>query len=186
MSVSYVRMGPLRVFNEDGKAFEFVPTGKIYEVGDASEWYTRSQRENPIKRSTNRSTQGGRIIVGFNVGIEEKWKMDDIVGIVFDLRRKQVKSAIKDGDARPHPLGGDVGVTFIAQKGIWQAVRDKKAYPENGAQITMANIISEKKRRFRQDMIDIGEELMSKLNQNAVIVEISERGVVEETLEIGP
>ncbi len=184
MSASLIQMGPTRYFNEEGVALKFTPAGKVYEIGDASSWYTRSYKENPIKSAHNRSVQGARIIVGFNVGIEEKWKMDDIIDIVFDVRRQQVESAIEDKDAKPHPLGGDVGVTFLAQKGIWQAVREKKVYPENGAQVMIMNIIAEKKSRFRDDMVEIAEELARKLKQNAVIVEMSKNGAIQETLEV--
>jgi hypothetical protein len=186
MSVSLIRMGPLKMFDERGRAFEFIPEGKVYEVGDASQWYTRDHKRNPVARATKEASQGGRIVVGFNVGIEEKWKMDDIVDIMFDARRQQVLDAIEDGDAQPHPLGGDVGMTFLAQRGIWQAVRDTEAYAENGAQIAIMNIIKEKKTRFRQDMIDLAEILARKLSQQAVILEMSKRGAVTETLEIVP
>ena len=186
MSASLVKMGPVSIQDENGKMFRFTPQGEVVEVGSADEWYTRSHRDNPIRRSTPGGSQGGRIIVGFNVGIKEKWKVDDIVKLVYKIRRKQVEDAIKVKDAFPHPQGGDVGITFLTQMGIWQTVRDKKAYPERGAQVIIMNIIREKKARFRKDMVDIAEEMVVRLKQNAVIVEMSNKGVVTETIEVGP
>lgn len=185
MSASYVRLGAQRFKVLDTVA-KFTPEGPVIEVGDVSEWRTRKYRENPIKSRGKRPTQGARIILGFNVGIEEKVKMQDVIDLVHAMRRKQVTAAIKGGEATTHPLGGDIGASFIAQTGLWQDLKDDKAYPENGAQVAIMNIIQEDQKRFEQDMIDIAEEMVVRFHQNAVIVEMSERGVVEETIEVGP
>lgn len=186
MSVSLIRMGPLKAFDEQGRAYRFVPQGKVYEVGDPSQWYTRSWKSNPLKKRVKDQAQGARIILGFNVGIEEKVTIQDVVDLVFKLRRQQVKEALEDGEAQPHPLGGDIGATFVAQKGLWQSVKDEQAYPENGVQVAMMNIIQEDPERFIEDMIEIADAMVADFNQNAVLIEISNNGVVDETMEVGP
>ncbi len=185
MSASYIRMGPQKFKVLDTVA-KFTPEGPVKEIGDVSEWRTPSHRENPIKSRGKRPTQGARIILGFNVGTTEVVKMADVFELVHRLRRKQVAAAIIDGDAKAHPLGGDIGASFVAQAGLWQDLKDDTAYPENGAQVAIMNIIQEKEKRFEDDMVEIAEEMVSKFHQNAVIVEMSMRGVVEETIEVGP
>lgn len=186
MSVSRIQMGPRKFFNEDGEALRFVPVGKVVEVGDASSWYTRSHRDNPIKSRDKTQNQGARIILGFNVGIEEKVTMQDVIDLVFKVRKSQVKDAIKDGEASAHPLGGDIGATFLAQAGLWQSASDTEAHPENGAQVAIMNVIQENAKRFEDDMIEIAEEMVRQFHQEAVIVEMSVRGAVEETIQVGP
>lgn len=187
MSASYIKLGPAKFkFESLGTTAKFTPTGDIQVIGDVSEWQTRSHRHNPIKRRDKRPTQGARIILGFNVGIEEKVRMKDVVDLVHAIRRKQVTAAIKDDDASPHPLGGDIGASFVAQTGLWQDLNADEAYPENGAQVAIMNIIGEKEDRFVDDMVEIAEEMVTQFHQNAIIVEISLRGVVDETIEVGP
>lgn len=186
MSASRIKMGPIQWSQGAKNKEKFIPKGKIVEVGDPSEWYTRSHRANPIKRRIKEGAQGGRIIVGFNVGIEEKWKIEDIVDLVFGIRHRQVTNAIKDGQAQPHPAGGDIGLTFLTQMGIWQDISGDTPYPERGAQVVIMNIIQEDRDRFADDMIEIAEIMVKKLQQNAVIVEMSDKGVVTETIEVGP
>jgi hypothetical protein len=185
MGASKIKMGQFRAFTKEGRQFRFNPVGDVHEVGDASSWFTRNYKSNPWKEKEEES-QGARIIVGFNVGIEEKFDMEYIIDLVFKIRRKQVEDAIKDGDAEPHPYGGDVGITFLAQQGIWQSVRDDRPYPERGAQVIVMNIINEKKNRFKQDMIDIAEEMVSKMKQNMVLIEMSKNGAVTATIEVFP
>ncbi len=184
MAMSKVRMNPVKYQTEDGRILEFTPKGKMHERGDASEFYTDNVRQNPLKRHSVEPTQGARILIGFNVGIEQKWTMKDIVKFVF--RREQVESAINDGDAQEHPLGGDVGITFLAQEGIWQAVRETNAYPEQGAQVLMMNIISEKPKRFIKDMSELADAMVTEFQQQAVLLEITKNGVVKENFEFGP
>ncbi len=185
MSASYIKLGPQKFVVLDTIA-KFTPQGPIREIGDVSDWRTGSHRENPIKSRTKRPSQGARIILGFNVGVVEKVKMQDVIDLVHKMRRKQVAAAIMDGDAKAHPLGGDIGASFVAQAGLWQDLKDEKAYPENGAQVAIMNIIQEKEKRFEDDMVEIAEEMVLKFHQNAVIVEMSMKGVVEETIEVGP
>ncbi len=185
MSASKIKFGRTKFKCLDTTA-QFSPDGTIQKIGDVSDWYTSSARSNPIKRREKRPTQGCRILMGFNIGTEEKITMKEVVTTVHAIRRKQVSAAIADGDAQPHPLGGDIGASFIAQAGLWQDLEADQAYPENGVQIAIMNTIQEKPQRFADDMIAIAEELVERYHQNAVIVEMSERGVVEETVEVGP
>ncbi len=57
---------------------------------------------------------------------------------------------------------------------------------EKGAQIMFMNTIHEKPLRFENDMVALSEQLASHFQQNAIILELQERGVVEETLVVTP
>lgn len=134
---------------------------------------------------THRATQAARFAIGFNVGIKQKWTMPKIIRLVHRIRREQVKRAFDEGYAVEPGHGGDIGASFIAQKGLWQTVDRRKDYPENGAQVVIINNISEKHREFRQDMEYLAETLATELEQDAVLVEHQSRGVVIETVLYG-
>lgn len=184
MAAILMDIGPVTALNADDQMVKFKPTGALIEVGDAREFFTRNMRKNPIAQDESAPSRGVRMLVGFNVGIVKTWTMKDVVDIVFRLRRRQVADAIKGGYAKPHPQGGDVGATFIAQSGLWQQVHVKKPYPEPGAQVVIMNIIHERHEEFRKDMVEIAEELARKLKQQAVMLELQEHGVTKRTLTI--
>lgn len=185
MGVSKIKMGRTTVYAFGGAAV-FIPVGDVVEVGDTSEWYTKNFKENPFRSKGVKDSQGARIFLGFNIGVEEKVKIEKVIDLVFELRKDQVNGAINDGDAKEHPDGGDIGASFLLQKGLWQKRSDDKAYPENGVQIVIENIIHEKKSRFRLDMIEIAEALVTKFKQQAVILHLSKNGIIVDEIEVFP
>lgn len=184
MAVILMDIRPVTALNEHGDMVKFKPVGPLIEVGDASEFYAENTRSNPILEDADAPSQGARIHIGFNVGTEQRWTMTDVIDIIFNVRRAQVAKAIKSGYAKPHPHGGDVGASFVARKGLWQPVHSKKAEPEDGAEIMIMNIIHEHKAKFRQDMINLAEVLADDLEQNSVLLEFQEYGVVKRILSI--
>lgn len=186
MSAILMDIRPVTALNENGDMVKFKPLGNLIEVGDASSFFSKDIRANPILDDSAAPTHGARIFVGFNVGIVAKWKLQDAMDIVFRVRLRQVKRAIKLGYATPHPAGGDIGATFLAQRGLWQPVKTRKAHPEDGAQVIIMNIIHEKKSEFQNDMVEIAEALARELEQQAVLLEFQVNGAVKRTLLIGP
>ncbi len=185
MAVSLVRMDKTKM--KVGRTLkEFNPKGDILEVGDCQPFFTRSYKTNPVSSRDKKASQGARILMGFNVGTEEKWTLKEITDFVFTIRRQQVQDAIDAGEAQPHPQGGDVGISFLSQSGVWQSVSEATPHVEKGAQILFMNTIHEKPLRFENDMVALSEQLASHFQQNAIILELQERGVVEETLVVTP
>lgn len=183
MGVSKIKMGRTAVYAL-GDSAVFEPVGDIIEVGDVSEWFTRDFKSNPFKGGKKQGSQGARIMLGFNIGIEDKVRIEDVIDLVFEIRKNQVNRAIDDGDAKEHPDGGDIGASFLIQKGLWQKRTDTKAYPENGVQIVIENVIHEKRKRFNDDMKDLAEVMVKKFKQQAVILHLSTNGVIRYEYEV--
>lgn len=190
-----------------GKVYSFTPEGPVevhvdensaaeagLDVADVIESARRitssggggERSSNPVGERVVRPTQGARLLIGFNVGTEKVWTVDGVLNLAFWFRRQQVLKAFKEGYASPSAVGGDLGMTFLIQKGVWQTAGDKKAYPEDGTSLIMLNTISEEPQRFEQDMENLAEELATRLKQQAIIVEHQVRGVVEQTVTMLP
>ena len=129
--------------------------------------------------------QSARFIIGFNVGYHQWWRLSDVIEIVWNLRRSQVERAFKEHYAEPQGDGGDIGISFIWQRGLWQPVTDDQMYPENGCQVIILNTIKEWPDAFRQDMEHLALVLARDLQQQAVILEHLENGVMVQSLQYG-
>jgi GNAT superfamily N-acetyltransferase len=195
-----MNLGPVSVRDpESGTVLRFVAEGPIEvhvdEEGaaqagiDVNDLIASSQRivaNNPPLDRESRPVEGARLLIGFNVGIKKTWTIEGVLNLAFWVRRQQVAKAFKEGYAKPSAKGGDLGMTFLVQKGVWQPVGDKHAYPEDGTTLVLLNTISEDPVHFRTDMENLAEELATRLKQQAIIVEHQVKGIVEETVTMGP
>jgi hypothetical protein len=189
-------LGPAQWRLTNGEILRFTPQGKVEihidEEGAVDQGYDPAEvaelsvATNPAGRREKRPTEGARLMIGFNVGSTKTWTLDGVLRLAYWIRRQQVSQAFEQGYARPSATGGDLGLTFLVQKGVWQPVTDKTAYPEDGTSLIILNTIGEDPERFKLDMEQLGEELATRLKQQAVIVEHQVRGVVEETVEMLP
>jgi hypothetical protein len=139
----------------------FRPKGKVLLVNPAA-------HPNPFDRRAGNQTLAARFFVGFNVGGEPKWSVDDVIGIVQNERDRQGKSP----DA-----------SFIAQKGIYSSGVDRSVVVEDGAQIIILNF-DEPVEKFTEQMMELGEALRSALQQELIILEMQQAGVTIETIGI--
>lgn len=144
----------------------FNPNGKMTFVGRNVDYF-----ENPPAWSSRSPIYAARIFVGFNVGPRPRWSMTDVVRIVKRIRRAQV---------------GSPDATFLYQRGLYTSKRDESVVDEKGAQIIILNLSGAPPRLFRQQMIDLGEEIATKLRQEEVIVEIQKGGISKETIGVTP
>lgn len=137
----------------------FKPKGRlrVYEHGVMS---------NPAERIP--AGYGARFFVGLKVGRRVAYKISDVIAIVRRVRKAQGKVA----DA-----------TILAQKGIYED-RSGELVVEPSAQVIIIDLAGESKRVFVDDMKALGEELRRKLRQEAVILEIQQRGVVKDVYRI--
>jgi hypothetical protein len=138
----------------------FKPRGRlrVYEHGAMS---------NPVERLSG-GGWGARFFVGLKVGRQTKYKIEDVIAVVRRVRKAQGKVA----DA-----------TILAQKGIYED-RSGELVVEPSAQVIIIDLAEESKRVFVDDMKALGEELRRKLRQEAVILEIQQRGVVKDVYRI--
>jgi hypothetical protein len=116
----------------------------------------------------------GRLFVGFNVGDEERWGMDDVVRIVRRVRDLQVH---------------DPSSSFVYQRGLYshhEGPGEGHVVDEEGAQIIVLNLpdfgISPAK--FEQQIVALAEALAEELEQETVIVEIQRGGVTAKTIAV--
>ncbi len=178
-----------------GERARFEPYGEITVHGDLGfESKTLPLgRNNPLRRSqraidrVKRPMQSARIIMGFNIRgkppADVKATRAAVMALVEKLRREEVAIAFEDGTATPSPAGGDIGASFLDQKGYWHPVNDPHE-SEDGVQIAIFNTIDEDPDEFRNDMEVIAEDLTDAFDQDVIIVEHQLKGVTEETVLI--
>lgn len=116
----------------------------------------------------------GRLFVGFNVGDEERWSMDDVVRLVRRVRGAQVQ---------------DPSSTFVYQRGLYshhEGPGEGHVVDEEGAQIIVLNLpeFGVSPRDFEKQIVTLAEELATELEQETVIVEIQRGGVTAKTIAV--
>lgn len=118
------------------------------------------------------STLSARLIVGFNVGHNPYWRLEDLVTLVRDER-------IRDG----HP-----SASFVPQRGVYQheAVDGHgEIVTEDGAQVTIICDYTSDVDAFTEEMIDLGGYIAKMMRQESVIVEIQHNGTTLGTYGVG-
>jgi hypothetical protein len=111
-----------------------------------------------------------RLFVGFNIGHEPVWKLEDVIRMVLAFRKEQ--------DAPPDS-------TFIAQKGIYTHQDGSGIVEEDGAQIIVLNTYTDDE-AFKNQMLALAEHLALEMNQESVIVDLQEAGVSKDVLSVTP
>lgn len=127
--------------------------------------------ENPTGWASRSPIYAARIFVGFNVGRKARWKMSDVVRIVRRVREQQT---------------GTPDATFLSQRGIYTSKRDDSVVDEKGAQIIILNLTGATPKVFREQMIELAEEIATRLRQEEVILEIQRGGISRETIGVTP
>lgn len=142
---------------------EFIPEGPTYMIGGSG-----ARAPNPIQE-----TKGGqrvaRLFVGLSVGQKPRWDVDDVIKIVRRVRTKQT---------------GDPGASFIIQKGIFKGKGDK-VVEEDSVQVVIMDF-GKSADKFKKDMGALAMELVKKLKQEVVYVEMQRNGIRTSTLEATP
>ncbi len=162
---------------------EFIPKGPFL-------YFSQSAKNPPVplgsKKTLNATNQGARLLIGFNVGIEEVWDVQTIVSLVFKIRREQLDMAFAEGYARQSDQGGDIAASFVAQEGLWQTLGTPQPYPEKGVQVLILNNVSEREDYFRTDMENMAVILCTQLEQQAVLLEHQVNGGMVSSVIVGP
>lgn len=144
----------------------FTPRGRALVEGSAKELDIKA---NPARWESD-ETYAARVIVGFNVHNEPRWSVDDVIPIVKRVRDRQ---------------HGKQGASFVLQRGIYQHKDDeKRIVEEEGVQILIIDVWSTPLRTFEKEMVELGEILADKLQQEEVIVEIQRNGVTVKTFGV--
>lgn len=148
------------------------PEHKIYfGYREAQHRYELAPRGNPIKWTGGEVTYSANLFVGFSVGNCPRWTMADLVKLVKQVRRRQVK----------HPDS-----SFIYQKGVYTHESDGTVVTEDAAQVVLLNVppMLKKFNTFRNHMIRLAETICRKFHQETVIVRIDKNGIAQETIGV--
>ena len=157
--------GP-RIIHFRRRIVEFVPRGPIFWImGPTS--LGRGSRGSPMRenRLDGRSSKviSARIYVGLNVGDNPKWSVSDVVSVVVSVRLRQIGSA---------------GASILGQRGIYKESRVKKLVVEDSAQVLVMNREGVPVETFVGHMKTLANALRSRLDQDEVLLEIQDKGVL--------
>lgn len=153
-------------WNARGHSGWFRPTGTLRHSGN------RRHLENPPRWESDEPLYAARIFVGFNVGDEKVWSLEDVVEIVREIRTEQV---------------GNPGSTFLLQKGIYAHQAGGPVVEEDGAQVIILNLpdYDTEPAQFRKQIVKLAEDMARQLRQEEVIVEFQKGGLSERTMGVG-
>jgi hypothetical protein len=151
----------------NGRGGSFQPQGKVVFVGDKE---LLDFQKNP-ETWESADTLSSRIIVGLNVGGDPRWKIEDVISVVRDIRER---------------IHDKPGATFIAQKGVYRHRESGEVVEEDGVQVIIIDLWATPEKAFRAEMVSLGEELAGQLQQEEVIVEIQKNGVTQTTIGVTP
>lgn len=135
----------------------FRPSGQKHYLGNPDAF-----EQNPRRWESEGDTYAARIFVGFNVGGEPRWDLDDLVALV---RRER--------EAQGHPPDA----SFVAQKGIYQSRRTGDVIEEDGAQVILIDMQGLSQKHFQSDMEKLAEAIAAELEQEEVVLEIQKNGI---------
>lgn len=120
---------------------------------------------------TSEVTLAARLFVGFSVGSVPTWDMDDLVRVVREFLEVHYPE--------------NPAATFVAQRGVYKYVSGETV-EEQGAQVILINAEGLGARDFEARVVSLAEEVAEDLEQELVIVELQENGVVKKTLGVVP
>lgn len=118
------------------------------------------------------NTLAARLFVGFSVANEPRWSLDDVILVVREVRERQAPD--------------DPSASFIIQKGIYKYKATGQVVEEDGAQVVIIDTRGLSYEDFRREIVELGEEIVKRLEQELVVVEIQRDGLVVKTLGVGP
>lgn len=156
--------GPLRFARGS-----FRPSGELHVHGDVGR---ASRRLNPAAwRSTD--TYAARLIIGFSVGDQPMWTLDDLVNLVRVFRTEQ----------------GKPDASFLSQRGVYQHREGAKAgqvVTEDSAQVLIVDVWDTPRDEFVNEIMALAEYLCEAMEQESVIVEFQKNGVTQEVVGVVP
>lgn len=142
----------------------FRPTHGMYYSG------AEPVRVNPMSDDIA-GALAARIVVGFNVGKQPKWKIGDLVALVRETRQAQ---------------GVPPDATFYTQEGLFTHPDNDpdpdlrgQTIHEHGAQVVVLNVVGETDEQFAANALTLAETIAEVFQQHSVILEFQVRGVVK-------
>lgn len=153
-------------FEANGKLLGyFLPNGKRHGRGPGA----RKIVANRQRWASEEPVQSARFFVGFNVGDEPRWTMNDLVRLSAKFLERHT---------------GSPSSSYIYQKGIYQH-EEGPIVEEDGAQVIVLNLDETPPRTFEEQMLRVGEDLAESMRQEEVIVQFQRGGLPTRTVGVG-
>lgn len=118
---------------------------------------------------TTEAPWAARLFVGFSVGDKPVYDMDDLITVVKAVRQRQ---------------GAPLDSTFVYQRGVYTHESDNQVVTEDGAQVILLNLDGTSKDVFEAQMIELANIIVDEMQQEAVIIEMQQGGVVREIIGV--
>lgn len=146
-------------------AGSFRPNGSVLAIGPVP------TSKNPEAWESSDPPVAARLFVGFNVGPRAVWSVEDLVPLVRRVREQQ---------------GHKADASFLLQKGIYTSEKDGSVVEEDGAQVIVLDLDGTPEKKFKREMVELGETIATVLEQEAVILEMQKGGITTSTVGIVP
>lgn len=145
-----VRVGAWR-WRVKGRDLIWVPTGRLIQV-------SLGRRSNPIH--SFEGSLGARLIVGFNVGSQERFNMDDVRDFVLAFQTTRYNK---------------VGASFVLQEGIFSH-SDGKVVKENSAQVVVYEDAKVGVNEWMKRVAEMADSMREHFKQESVLLEVTHDG----------
>lgn len=152
-----VNVRPVGWRGRNGQRCSFHPLGKREQIGYLANREVWESDE----------TWSARFFVGFNVGHDTVYAMEDLIAIVRAVREAQT---------------GDPSSSFLYQRGIYKH-KAGDVVEEPGAQAIIINM-GETPTAFRKQMIELAEVIAKDLHQEEVVLELQRNGVLASVMGV--
>lgn len=176
----------------DGQKWRKLP-GTLFVGCDAKDYTIDAMEkleQNPLKRRSKGESVSSTIIIGMNVAGRPVWNIEDIIKEFAKARTKQIKSMVRRGTL--HGKKQAAAASFLLQRGLWYdpRVQGKKLVlkdaVEDSVQIIVISDIGEKPQQFWANMRRLGDKMSVVFDQEEVIVQNQQKGMIVETAIMGP
>jgi hypothetical protein len=168
MPVIHANLGEATHRLKNGTVRRFRPVGNTYEVDESGQLSPVGPKNNPIERIGGGGLSA-RVFVGLSVGDKPTYSIEDVVRATIDVRNRQ---------------GVSPDASFLIQRGVYTHSGSGQVVTENSVQIILLDFEGRSKANFTEDVTGLAERLRAKLHQESVIVEIQERGVVQDVYSV--
>jgi hypothetical protein len=168
MPIVHANLGETTHRLKSGKVKRFRPVGRTYIIDSDGSLRPQSPKENPVERLGGGGL-AARLFVGLSVRDTPTYSIDDVVRATVEVRKQQ---------------GASPDASFLVQRGVYTHGDSGQVVTENSVQIIILDFEGRSRAAFTEDVVGLAERLRQKLQQESVIVEIQERGVVQDVYSV--
>lgn len=143
----------------------FRPKGKVvcHEKGGG-----RKSTAAEARKSFGKGGPSARIFMGLSVGEDATFTVDDVVQAVARIRRARSLTP---------------NASILSQKGIYED-RQKRLIVEDSVQIVIIDVDGTPIEEFKEEVLDLADELIDEFEQEEIVVELQDAGIVQELFSV--